>query len=100
MITQSIHSDSIKHIVTTRLLILLCSVGVMQGASAGAYIFAGETFGDDLIAYPSGYSGTGGPIQINVCIVPGSPNAAAMEQSIRNIIAVYNDLLPTTGNLR
>lgn len=77
-------------------------LGFASFAQAGAYIGAGEGWGVDLITHPSGYnfSGTANLLEINVCIVPGSPNATAMEQSVRNIIAVYNQLLPTTGNLR
>ena len=77
-------------------------VGFVPAVQAGPYIFAGESFGVDLIAYPEGYEGDGGQIELNVCIVSGTPSThdSAMEQSVRNIIAVYNQLLPTTGNLR
>jgi hypothetical protein len=67
---------------------------------AGAYIFAGESNGIDLVLHPQGYFGTGGVIPLKVCIVEDTPNEVAMEQSVRNMIAVYNQLLPTTGNLR
>jgi hypothetical protein len=76
---------------------LLLSGGALQ---AGPFIFAGEAYGTDLILHPTGYTGSGGQIELNVCLQPGTANQAAMEQSVRNIVAVYNQLLPTTGNIR
>lgn len=81
----------------------LLAAGILSCAPqtwAGAYIFAGEANGVDLVLHPTGYTGAGGTLPLNVCITPGTPNEAAMEQSVRNIIAVYNQRLPTTGNLR
>lgn len=72
---------------------------------AGAYIFAGEdTNGDDtfvdIITHPSTYTGSGGTVTVRVCIDPASPNAADMEFSVQNNIAMYNQLLPTTANVK
>ncbi|NNE04965.1 MAG: hypothetical protein HKN15_04480, partial [Xanthomonadales bacterium] len=63
---------------------------VSYQAFAGAYIFAGESNGIDVITHPSGYTGTGGQLNLNVCIIPGTMHEVAMEQSVRNIIEVYN----------
>ncbi len=69
-------------------------------ARAGAYLFAGEANGVDVITHPRGYSGAGGTVVLNLCIEPGTPNEAAMRQSVANVAAVYNRLRPTIGNLR
>ncbi len=75
--------------------------GLCQPSSvyAGAYIFAGEANGEDLVTHPNTYFGTGGTITVRVCIAPGSPNAAAMEIPVQNNITIYNRLQATTGNL-
>ena len=75
-----------------------------QTASAGAYIFAGELNGVDLILHPQGYTGTQNALTVEVCIDPGTlvPAGAVMtdmEQSVRNNIAIWNQLQPTVGNL-
>lgn len=68
-------------------------------ASAGTYIFAGETNGIDVVTHPTGYTGTGGVVSVGVCIDPASSNAAAMEISVQNIVETFNQLQPTTPNL-
>jgi hypothetical protein len=59
-------------------------------ALAGAFVFAGEGNGVDLVAHPAGYTGIGGNVVVEVCIAPGSPNEAAMVQSVQNIVATVN----------
>jgi len=76
---------------------LLMSSGV---ATAGGYIFAGESLGTGIVAHPTGYSGQGGDIEVKVCIVPGTPNATDMIQSVQNNVAVWNGQQSTTSNLR
>lgn len=66
---------------------------------AGAFTFAGETHGVGLITHATGYSGTGGILNVEVCIVPGSPNATDMVIPVQNNINTWNKLQPTTGNL-
>lgn len=66
---------------------------------AGAFTFADETNGVNIIAHPSGYTGTGGDLEVTVCIDPTSANAAAMETSVQNIVRTFNNLNPTTGNI-
>ncbi|GEM_PF-6383046 len=65
---------------------------------AGAYLFADEN-NLDIIAHPSGYTGSASEVTVKVCINPSSANAGAMETPVRNVIATYNALQPTTGNL-
>ncbi len=80
-------------------LIVLSAILLPGSGSAGAYIFAKENNLPDLITHPTSYNGSGGVVTVNVCIVPGTPNTAAMEVSIQNAINTYNALTPTTGNL-
>lgn len=70
---------------------------------AGAFIFAGEANGVDVVTHPKGYTGAGGVITVQVCQGIGDGNGAPLvdwEQSVHNMIAVYNKLQPTTGNLK
>jgi hypothetical protein len=68
-------------------------------AHAGAFTFAGEANGVNVVTHPPGYNGTGGTLNVTVCIDPTSPNAAAMEQSVRNVVATWNALTPASPNL-
>src|SRR5262245_37328875 len=68
--------------------------------TAGAGSFVGsESIDPDLIVHPTGYTGTGGPLTVTVCIDPASPNASSMEVSVQNAIATWNGLTPTSPNL-
>ncbi|MEM9530698.1 MAG: Ig-like domain-containing protein [Pseudomonadota bacterium] len=71
----------------------------MPTAFAGAYVFA-EGNNENSVAHASGYNGTGGALNVQVCIAPTSPNAAAMEIPVRNAITRFNLLVPTIGNVR
>jgi hypothetical protein len=79
----------------------LCALGLSLHVDcrAGAFIFAGEANGVDVVTHPTSYTGQGGMLALRVCIVPGSANAAAMEIPVQNNINIYNRLQPTTGNL-
>ncbi len=68
-------------------------------ARGGAFIFAGEANGIDLVTHPTGYSGGGGTLDVSVCIDPTSANAVAMETPVRNIVHTWNQRAPTTGNV-
>jgi hypothetical protein len=70
-----------------------------QTALAGAYIFAGEANGVDVIAHPPGYSGAGGVVNVKVCVAPGTPNASAMEVSVQNVINTINRFEARQPNL-
>lgn len=80
-------------------LILLCGLMFFTKSMAGAYIFASDTNGVDIITHPNTYTGSGGNITVRVCISPTSPNATDMETPIQNNINIYNQLQPTTGNI-
>jgi hypothetical protein len=65
---------------------------------AGAYIFAGESNGVDLILHPTGYTGSGGVLNVGVCIDPNSLNKDDLVIPVRNNIAVWNELQPVASN--
>ena len=68
--------------------------------SAGAYIFADEINGVDIVTHPNTYTGSGGTVTVRVCIDPSSPNATDMEYSVQNNVDAYNQLLPTMDNVK
>jgi hypothetical protein len=83
----------------TLALIYLFSITLSTAVWAGAFIFAGEGR-EDLILHPSGYTGSGGVLNVGVCIDPNSLNAELLEIPVRNNISVWNDLQPIEGNLQ
>lgn len=85
--------------VAGRIAGLLLGLAVSANSFAGAYIFAGEANGIDLVTHPNTYTGSGGTVTVRVCIDPASPNATNMEIPIQNNINIFNRLQPTTGNL-
>lgn len=94
-----LHSRSIGIQLLAMCLLAIC----VNTTLAGGFIGAGDG-GLDIILHPSGYNGTGGTLTINVCQattgVAGEPAKSEWEQDLRNIIAVYNNLQATTGNLK
>lgn len=66
---------------------------------AGAYLFADEANGLDLVTHPNTFTTGVGTVEVRVCIDPASINASDMEIPVQNNIRVYNQLQPTTGNL-
>ena len=73
---------------------------MLSDANSAAYIFAGEVNGEDIITHPSGYTGIGGNVVVNVCVVPGTANASVMQVSVQNTLNVWNALASTTPNLQ
>ncbi len=69
------------------------------GVQAGAFIFASDANGVDIVTHPIGYTGSNQELVLKVCIQPGTANASAMETSVKNVVATFNALQPTTGNL-
>lgn len=74
--------------------------GLISSCYAGAYIFAGEENGVDIVTHPTGYTGTGGVLTVGVCIDPSSENAADMGISIQNVVDTFNAQTVTTDNLK
>ena len=77
----------------------VCIAGICTNVHAGAFVFAGNGNSLDIIAHPSGYDGTGGPLLVNVCIDPTSQFASEMEVPTQNIVNTWNELTSTTGNI-
>lgn len=73
---------------------------VWLSVNAGAYVFSGQANGVKLVTHPPNYTGAGGELTVRVCINPASDNALAMEYPVQNNVAIYNQLLPTTNNLK
>ncbi len=69
-----------------------------QRVEAGAFTFAGEANGINLVTHPEGYTGTGGTVNVTICIDPTSANAAAMEIPVQNLVKTWNELSPATSN--
>lgn len=80
-------------------LALLLVALAPEVARAGAYIFADDANGVDVVAHPVGYDGTVTALTVEICIDPSSANASEMEAAVQNAIATWNALVPTTGNL-
>ena len=66
-----------QHFLPTLLCGLALALPWLSPAPArgGVYIFAGDSNGLDVVTHPKGYTGTGGPLSVSVCIDPASPNA-------------------------
>jgi hypothetical protein len=79
--------------------IACAAVATARPAGAGSFIFAGESNGVNVVTHPAGYTGTGGTVNVTVCVDPTSANAAAMEQSVRNVVTTWNALVPKSPNL-
>ena len=77
--------------------IALIGGSIVPAVYAGAFIFAAGN-GADIIAHPTGYTGAGGILPVNVCIVPSSPFATDMEVPVQNTINTLNKSVPTIGN--
>lgn len=80
-------------------LLSFCSA-VSGSVHAGAYLFADEVNGVDIVTHPNTYTGNAGVVTVRICIDPASPNAGQMVNSIQNNINIYNQMSPTTGNLK
>lgn len=95
--------DISKNIFSLNLIataVVTSALLIPASAQAGGYVFSRNNPGIvGLTTHPTGYNGTGGTLDVNVCIVPGT-NDTEMEQSIINNIAIWNKNQSTTSNLR
>jgi len=80
-------------------ILIIVMLNTPQHADGFSYVFAGDTFGVDVVTHPYGYLGTGGVLNISVGIDSTSAYANEMEISTQNVINTWNSLAPTTGNL-
>ncbi|MFK7887341.1 MAG: thrombospondin type 3 repeat-containing protein [Gammaproteobacteria bacterium] len=84
--------------VCSRAVALLVSTAVAMPSFAGAYIGASDS-NLDVITHPSNYTGSGGTLQVGVCISPSSSVTTQAEIPVQNVIFRMNNLEPTLGNL-
>ncbi len=92
-------------------LAIIVALGTVSQCWAGAFINSLTTTGpcpagcnilnnQDFIMHPTGYTGAAAtPLTVNLCIVPATPNAAAMVTPVANIAATMTALAGQTGNL-
>lgn len=83
-----------------RIAVIIFILPVSSVLNAGAYIFAGEGNGLDVITHPNTYTGNDGVVTVRVCIDPASLNATDMEYSVQNNIDTFNQMTPTLGNVK
>lgn len=79
---------------------LLALVTITPAAHGFGFIFAGESNGVDVVTHPAGYTGTGGVLNVTVGIDPTSVFIPQMTPAVLNVIATWNALIPTTGNIK
>jgi len=77
----------------------LVGASVPMPSRGGAFLFAGETYGIEIVTHPTGYDGTGGPLGVSVCIDPEATDAATMETPVQNAVNTFNARMPRTGNV-
>ena len=82
-------------------LVIALQCIVCVDATAGAYVFADEINGADIITHPSNYTGNNqSTLTVKVCIDSNSLNATEMEYSVQNNIDAFNQMVPTTANVK
>ena len=88
-------------------LLLIAGLTVCSGAFSGAFTTAdNESFfpSPDNVSHPEGYNvsspTTTTSVSLNVCVVPGSPQASDIDISVANIVDTFNNLVPVTENMK
>jgi hypothetical protein len=96
-----VYKSTTPGLLAASILCVTATTMNMDKVNAGVFIDAGDGH-EDRITHPSGYTGAGGSLDINVCILPTTTSVdnANMEQPVKNAIAYWNKLQPTTSNLR
>ncbi len=67
-------------------------------ALAGAFVLSSGA-NPDRFAHPTPYVGTGGILDVSVCIHPSSESIAEMQVSLENSIYIWNQFDPVSPNL-
>ena len=80
---------------------LLVVVTGLHATAVGAGTFngAGETLGVDLVMHPLGYDGTGGTLELTVCVDPSAPNAAAASATLSFAVETWNARQAASPNI-
>ncbi|MEM1179216.1 MAG: hypothetical protein AAGM22_12780 [Acidobacteriota bacterium] len=68
-------------------------------ASAGTFSVAGESLGEDLVLHPRGYDGTGGTLELTVCLDPASPSAVAASATVQFAVDTWNARSAVANNV-
>ncbi|MDT8450540.1 MAG: hypothetical protein RQ847_10270 [Wenzhouxiangellaceae bacterium] len=76
--------------------LLLC---VPAPVPAGGFLFAENQENPQLITHPSNYDGSGGIVEVSVCIDETSESVEEMESSVRNAVQRWNEREATSPNL-
>ena len=81
-----------------KFFIVLAFMTMMSNLQASAFIFA-DGNNPNRITHPTGYDGTGGVLEVSVCIDPSSESQQEMRISVENSIFVWNQLEPVSPNV-
>ncbi|MEM9302591.1 MAG: Ig-like domain-containing protein [Pseudomonadota bacterium] len=94
-------------ITGNRLLLAIAAATVPSLAAGGGFTSADfPLFGPiepNNVSHPMGYnvqSGNPANLTVNVCIVPGSTDAAALRVPIENVVDTFNNMVPVPVNIR
>ncbi|SEM85795.1 hypothetical protein [Nitrosomonas marina] len=82
------------------ILVFLILLPWISIAEAGVFEFVSDDDEVDIITHPTGYTGIGGELIVTVGIAPLSPHADEMVIPVKNAIQTWNQLVPTTGNIK
>lgn len=95
-LTQNRISNRINAALAGLLLSLFCTTT----SWAGAYIFAGDGNGIDLVAHPIGYTGgSNQQVTVKICLDAASQNVNQMNIPVANVVNTWNALQETTDNV-
>lgn len=70
-----------------------------RDARGGAYVNGYIQGAEMTVTHAPGYSGTGGVIQVTVCVDPGSAHAAEMSLAAQTAVDTWRALVPSNENL-
>lgn len=77
---------------------LMSGLAVVNPVYPGVFMLA-ERLDVNVITHPFGYTGAGRELPVTVGIKAGTPHSFEMEISLLNAIRVWNELIPTWGNV-
>lgn len=80
-----------------RFALMLGLSSFASGTLAGSFSSSTESAAD-IITHPEGYRGTGGELNLTVCIADNSQDQTALEIPVQNALRTWNELQPTNGN--
>ncbi|WP_143071257.1 hypothetical protein [Nitrosomonas cryotolerans] len=99
MAESDVTESQLIRIVMCRWVIMLLMLAVSHPAKSGAFEFAGDANGVDIVSHPAGYTGTGGNLIVTVGISPASLYADEMLIPVQNAVKTWNRQISTIGNV-